>query len=381
MSVYDDLISILFKLPDGRNLEEYFKNILLLTQIGESDLKEEISFPQNGIKKYSSYDEVLEDFTETSQVAIEAYALFNQKNNTQTTAQIKYLIVAAQDENETISSALDNAKAQDGKFVKVITTYRTTNEINEIAEWCQVNDRFFDFVVTSTETVSQMRETLNNHSYGIFRKNSSDGISAAVAGISTCGLFGSKDGSAQFSQLVGIAPETYTGAEISEMKTNNIAFYTNVSAIDGGNVSEYGYNWVIGSKMIGGEYRQREMIKHYIKKSLGLMSLEFFNKKPMYDETGNNLLLTMAQKRFRSFQENNLVIPTTSGQVGFELYVTPIRVGSKSIMNTDSEAYAAKRFKLSGYYYDAIVGEKVDFVFSVDPSEEEVSQILGGGEA
>ena len=27
MSVYDNLIRILFKLPDGRSLEEYFKNV------------------------------------------------------------------------------------------------------------------------------------------------------------------------------------------------------------------------------------------------------------------------------------------------------------------------------------------------------------------
>jgi hypothetical protein len=137
----------------------------------------------------------------------------------------------------------------------------------------------------------------------------------------------------------------------------------------------------MGSRMLGGELRQREMIKHYIKKAMGLMALEFFNKKPMYDETGNNLLLSMAQKRFRSFQTYNLVIPTTSDQIGYELKVTPIRVGANSIMNTDYEAYEAKRFKLSGYYYDAIVGEKVDFIFTIDPSDEEVTSILGGDEA
>ena len=162
------------------------------------------------------------------------------------------------------------------------------------------------------------------------------------------------------------------------MKAKNIAFYTNVSPIDGGETENFGYNWVIGSKMLGGELRQREMIKHYIKKSIGLMALEFFNQKPLYDETGNNLLLTMAEKRFRSFQTYNLVIPTTGEQIGFELKVTPIRVGKNSIMNTDIEAYQAKQYKLSGYYYDAIVGEKVDFTFTVDPSDEEVSQILGG---
>ena len=111
------------------------------------------------------------------------------------------------------------------------------------------------------------------------------------------------------------------------------------------------------------------------------MSFEFFNQKPMYDETGNNLLLTMAEKRFRSFQTYNLVIPTTSSQVGFQLKVVPIRIGADSIMNTDNESYQAKQYKLYGYYYDAIVGEKVDFTFTVDPLDEEVSQILGGGEA
>ena len=59
MTVYNDLISILFKLPDGRNLEEYFKNILLLARITEDDLVENYTFPAAGIKKYSTYDELL----------------------------------------------------------------------------------------------------------------------------------------------------------------------------------------------------------------------------------------------------------------------------------------------------------------------------------
>jgi len=378
MSVYDDLITILFKLPDGRNLEEYFKNILLLAEIDSSDLVEEVTFPESGVKKYASYDEILVDFNATSQIALEAYAIFNQKSNTQTTSQVKYLIVAEQKVNQSVANALDNAKAIDGKFVKVVPLSRAASDLEAVAQWCSVNDRFCDFVVTNSANVNDIVESGNNHAYGIFRKNTSEAIASAVASTSTCGKFGSKDGSAQFTQLLGILPETYTGAEISEMKQKNIAYYTNVSPIDGGETSSFGYNWVMGSRMLGGELRQREMIKHYIKKAMGLMALEFFNKKPMYDETGNNLLLSMAQKRFRSFQTYNLVIPTTNDQIGYELKVTPIRVGANSIMNTDTEAYQAKRFKLSGYYYDAIVGEKVDFTFTIDPSDEEVTAILGG---
>ena len=375
MTVYNDLISILFKLPDGRNLEEYFKNILLLARITEDDLVENYTFPAAGIKKYSTYDEVLENFKPTSQVALEAYALFSQKNNSQTMSQVKYLIVAAQNDGETVEEALNRAKAADGKFVKVVPASRVPADVQAVAAWCLVNDRFCDVVVNSVADVLPIKNSLNNYTYALFRKNAS-----SVASTSTGGKFGSKDGSAQFTQLSGISPETYTGEEISSMKSNNIAFYTNVSPIDGGETSEFGYNWVIGSKMLGGELRQREMIKHYIKKSMGLMALEFFNQKPMYDETGNNLLLTMAQRRFRSFQTYNLVIPTTADQIGFELNVVPIRIGANSIMNTDIEAYQAKQYKLYGYYYDAIVGEKVDFSFVIDPSDEEVSQILGRDE-
>ncbi len=380
MTVYDDLISILFKLPDGRNLEEYFKNILLLAKFSDNDLAENNTFPQSGVKKYSSYDEIVMDFNASSQIAIEAQAIFNQKNNTQTKSQVMYLIVAKQAEGSTVAEALDAAKNIDGKFAKVVPLSRLSADISAVADWCMTNSRFCDCVVSNVEDVSDLVENLNNYTYGIFRKNMQEPIASALASTSTCGKFGAKDGSAQFTQLIGISPEQYTGAEISAMKSNNLAFYTNISPIDGGNTSEFGYNWVVGSRMLGGEFRQRCMIKHYIEKAVGLMALEFFNKKPMYDETGNNLLLTMAQKLFNTFQTYNLIIPTTAEQVGYELKVTPIRVGKNSIMNTDTEAYNAKRFKLSGYYYDAIVGEKVDFMFTVDPSEEEVAQILGGGE-
>lgn len=388
MTVYDNLISILFKLPDGRSLEEYFKNILLVGEVSDADLQEDVTFSATGVKKYASYDEVIEDFLPTSQFAIEANAVFNQKNNSQTTSQVKYLIIANQqttevegvDVTQTITQALDSAKAIDGRFVKVVPVSRTAADIQEVAAWCLTNDRFCDFVVTDTSSVEDIKAALNNYAYGIYRKDVTSPVASAVASTSTMGYFGGKDGSAQFTQLVGILPETYEGSEISDMESNNVAYYTNVSPIDGGQTENFGYNWIIGSRMLGGGLRQREMIKHYIKKSIGLMALEFFNQKPMYDETGNNLLLTMAEKRFRSFQTYNLVIPTVGEQVGFGLKVIPIRVGANSIMNTDVEAYNAKKFKLVGYYYDAIVGEKVDFLFYVDPTDEQIEQILGDNE-
>lgn len=380
MSVYDNLISILFKLPDGRSLNEYYKNIMLVGKITEDDLQTDAVFPSGGLGKYSSYDEVIAVFKPTSQFAIEANAVFNQKSNTQTTSQIQYLMIAKQEDSGTLAEALNKAKAVDGRFAKVVPVSRVAADLKAVADWCLTNKRFCDLPVTDVDDVTEIVAGGNDYAYGVFSKSATNPIASAVASTSTCGYFGGKDGSAQFTQLTGILPETYIGEEISEMNTNNVAYYTNVSPIDGGQTEGFGYNWVIGSRMLGGELRQRQMIKDYIEKDMGLMALEFFNHKPVYDETGNNLLLTMAQKRFRSYQTYNLIIETNNEQTGFELKVIPIRTGADSIMNTDVEAYNAKKFKLQGYYYDAIVGEKVDFLFYVDPSDEQVEQILGEDE-
>lgn len=377
MSVYDNLISILFKLPDGRSLNEYYKNVLLVGKITEDDLQTDVEFPSGGVGKYSSYDEVIAVFKPTSQFAIEANAVFNQKSNSQTTSQIQYLMIAKQDDSGALADALNRAKASDGRFAKVVPVSRVAADLKAVADWCLTNKRFCDLPVTDVDDVAEIVAGGNDYAYGVFSKSATNPIASAVASTSTCGYFGGKDGSAQFTQLTGILPEVYTGEEISEMNTNNVAYYTNVSPIDGGQTEGFGYNWIIGSRMLGGELRQRQMIKDYIEKDMGLMALEFFNQKPVYDETGNNLLLTMAQKRFRSYQTYNLVIETNNEQTGFELKVIPIRTGADSIMNTDVEAYNAKKFKLQGYYYDAIVGEKVDFLFYVDPSDEQVEQILG----
>ena len=380
MSVFDNLVSILFKLPDGRSLGEYYKNILLVGKVQETDLQEDVDFPSAGVAKYGSYDEVIAVFKPTSQFAIEANAIFNQKSNTQTTSQVQYVLIANQTTDGSISATLDKAKAYDGKFAQVVPISRETADIKSVADWCLTNKRFANLIVSDTADVADIVSGENNYAYGLFRKSVNDPLASAVASTTTCGYFGGKDGSAQFTQLTGILPETYTDAEISDMNTSNVAYYTNVSNIDGGETEGLGYNWVIGSKMLGGEFRQRQMIKDYIKKDIGLMALEFFNQKPIYDETGNNLLLTMAEKRFNSYQTYNLVIATNADQTGYGLKVIPIRTGANSIMNTDVDAYNAKKFKLQGYYYDAIVGEKVYFLFYVDPTDEQIEQIIGGEE-
>lgn len=379
-TLLEKFFSILFKLPDGRSMEDYYKTIAMITPIDEDDLKTGKSFPASGILIATSLDAVAEIFEESSQIYKDAKAVFDQKSNTQTTSQIKYLFIFEKDEDDTYVEALDKAKNINTKFAQVIMTSRTAADIVAVAGWCLTNKRFLSATVdySNISGLATLKTGLNDYAYILSRKtaNLTEGIGSAVASTTTKKYFGGTDGAAQFTQLVGITPELLSDAEISALDGANIGYYSNVSPVDGAGAEDFGYNWVIGSKMIGGTNRQRMMIKDYIEKSLALTCLEFLNGKPGYDEDGNATLWGMLQVKGRSFQTYNLIVADTEELDGFVFNVQRIRGTEDSIQNTDIEAYNAKRFKVYGYYYDKLVGEKVEIELVVDPTTMEVENLL-----
>lgn len=378
MTLLEKFYSILFKMPDGRSMDTYYKSVALIGAIGEDDLEKEL--PTNGLLIASSFDTVKEYFAETSQVYKEANAIFGQKSNAQTTSQIQYLLIFKKDTADSYAEALDKLKAINTKFAQVAMTSRTAQDIIDVANWCLVNKRFLSATVNvqNIADLESLKTGLNDYAYILARKNATltEGIGSAVASTTTKGYFGATDGSAQFTQLVGITPEQYTDSEINTMESANIAYYTNVSPVDGGGAEDFGYNWVVGSKVTSGQFRQRVMIKDYIEKSLALTCLEFLNKKPSYDEDGNAILWGMLQVKGRSFQTYNLISADTEELDGFMFNVQRIRGTEDSIQNTDIEAYNGKVFKVFGYYYDKLVGEKVKVELTVDPTSQEVEQLL-----
>lgn len=378
MTLLEKFYSILFKMPDGRSMDTYYKSVALIGAISEDDLKKEL--PTDGLLIASSFDTVKEYFAETSQVYKEANAIFGQKSNAQTTSQIQYLLIFKKDTSDSYAKALDKLKAINTKFAQVAMTSRTAQDIIDVANWCLVNKRFLSATVNvqNIADLEGLKTGLNDYAYILARKNATltEGIGSAVASTTTKGYFGATDGSAQFTQLVGITPEQYTDSEINTMDSANIAYYTNVSPVDGGGAEDFGYNWVVGSKVTSGQFRQRVMIKDYIEKSLALTCLEFLNKKPSYDEDGNAILWGMLQVKGRSFQTYNLISADTEELDGFMFNVQRIRGTEDSIQNTDIEAYNGKVFKVFGYYYDKLVGEKVKVELTVDPTSQEVEQLL-----
>lgn len=379
-TLLDKFFSILFKLPDGRSMEDYYKTVALIAPITEGDLKTDKVFPQSGLLVAASLDVVGEYFVQASQIYKEAAAVFNQKSNSQTTSQIKYLLIYKKDEGETYVEALNNAKEINTKFAQVTMTSRDAADIIEVANWCLLNKRFLSATIDleNINALETLKTNLNNYAYVLARKtaNLTQGIGSAVASTTTKGYFGGTKGSAQFTQLVGVTPEQLTDAEIAALDSANIGYYSNVSPVDGGGAEDFGYNWVIGSKMIGGNLRQRMMIMDYVEKAMALKSLEFLNTKPGYDEDGNAILWGMLQVLGRSLQTYELIIPDTEELAGFVFNVQRIRGTADSIQENDIEAYEGKKFKVYGYYYDKITGEKVEVNLVVDPTSMEVENLL-----
>ena len=379
-TLLEKFFSILFKLPDGRSMEDYYKTVALIAPIASGELKSGKTFPESGLLVAASLDVVAEYFAEASQVYKEATAIFNQKSNTQTTSQIKYLFIFKKGESDTYVEALNKAKAINTKFAQVAMTSRTAADIVDVAGWCSLNKRFLSATIDLADIadVATLKTGLNDYAYILARKSAklTEGIGSAVASTTTKGYFGGTKGSAQFTQLVGITPEQLTDSEIAALDAANIGYYSNVSPVDGGGAEDFGYNWIIGSKMIGGTLRQRMMIMDYVDKAMALKTLEFLNTKPGYDEDGNATLWGMLQVLGRSLQTYELIIPDTEEVAGFVFNVQRIRGTADSIQETDIEAYNGKKFKVYGYYYDKITGEKVDVNLVVDPTSMEVENLL-----
>ena len=379
-TLLEKFFSILFKLPDGRSMEDYYKTVALIAPIAAGDVKTGKTFPSSGLLIATSLGAVAEIFEESSQVYKEAAAVFNQKSNVQTTSQIKYLFIFEKDEADTYTEALNKAKEINTKFAQVTMTSRTATDIIDVAAWCLANKRFLSATIDLADIadLATLKTGLNNYAYVLARKtvNLTEGIGSAIASTTTKGYFGGTKGSAQFTQLVGITPEHLSDGEIASLDSANIGYYSNVSPVEGAGAEYIGYNWVIGSIMIGGTLRQRMMIMDYVEKAMALKSLEFLNTKPGYDEEGNATLWGMLQVLGRSLQTYELIIPDTDEVAGFVFNVKRIRGTADSIQNTDIEAYNGKKYKVYGYYYDKITGEKVDVELVVDPTSMEVENLL-----
>ena len=128
-TLLEKFFSILFKMPDGRSMETYFKSVAMITPVATSDLKSGKTFPADGLLTVSSIDGIAEYFQESSQIYKEAVAKKKKKSNNQTPSQIQYLLVYKKGDDDTYTEALNKAKAINTKFAQVTMTSKKSSYI------------------------------------------------------------------------------------------------------------------------------------------------------------------------------------------------------------------------------------------------------------
>ena len=150
-------------------------------------------------------------------------------------------------------------------------------------------------------------------------------------------------------------------------------YYSEVNPINGGGVSDYASPILWGGYMINGEDAKRRYIRFALDLLLKAKSIDFLKKKLGYEDISAKVLDSMLCSVLIEAQINGLVKQDTETKKGFELVVTP----PSQLQDTEPTLYNSETYKVTGYYRDSKTGRKVQISLYVDPTDAELSTLLG----
>ena len=96
-------------------------------------------------------------------------------------------------------------------------------------------------------------------------------------------------------------------------------------------------------------------------------------KKLGYEDVSARILDSMLSAVLIECQINGLVKQDTETKKGFELVITP----PSTLQDTEPTLYNSETYKVTGYYRDSKTGRKVQINLYVDPTDAELSTLLG----
>lgn len=385
----NDFIDVNFTTTDYTSVLPYYKNVLVLSAFEDSDLVSGQTFPATQFKVYSDLDAVGVDFPTSHQVYKEAQSIFTQRSNTGVNAsQIDKVVVGQKlTADADFAAALTTILGNFGVWAQLVLTDRTEANILNVAAWAETNQRFFYPQTADTAvldgTSGNVAEDLKGFNYRYtmltvrLAATTDEGLSSGIASIATNGFFGSARSAADFSTITGVTAETYTSTQETNLENNNVAYYSFISPVTGGGGDQFGKRFVFNAVNSSGEVQQRRRIIDFIEKQIQARGLDFLAKKLPYEEQSNSVLLDIIRTEFVGFQTNDLVVEDFETTKGFDITVVPLRGTSDSIQVTDPTTFAARGYKVRGYYFDALVGQKVTVDLTIDPTNNDIQQIIG----
>ena len=379
----DKLVEIGFTLSQATNISIFFRNVGYLT-VGTSCVKDGVSIPANNVLVIDSTDTLNATLKSDSQEYMDIATVLAQKGNMnpnkgRVNAVILYL--ATLSSGETWGNLVDEFIGVNANWSQLLINTNVDADIQLAAASALTNNRLLVAQTTSEDIANavsgniaiQLKALENTNTLLCYHTTANESLSAGLAGIMAnpnLGAVGSL-----YSTVTNITPEDYTATVNTNLDNQNVSYYSNVNAINGGGVSQYASPIVMGGYMINGEDAKRRYIRFYIDYVMKARCIDFLKKKLAYEDVSADVLLSMLKAVLKSGQTNGLIKQDsilTSGDTTYENLGFEVRtVYPSELREVDETLYNSQTYKIIGYYRDALTGRKVEIELFIDPNEAE----------
>ena len=353
----DKLVEIGFTVSQATDISNFFRNIGYAAKFDTDDLVDGYSIPANKVIIIDTTDTLKATFKADTQFYKDIECLLTQKGNT-----------------EPNKSNVNNAN-----WAQLCIDSRTATDIEKAAAKALSNNRLF-VAQTSEATISSNGEdnvasklaALNNeNTLIVFHKEDTESLATGLAAIMAQSQLGSVG--SLYSTVTGVTPQDYDATTMNNLDTLNVSYYSEVNPINGGGVSDYASPILWGGYMVNGEDAKRRYIRFALDLLLKAKSIDFLKKKLTYEDISAKILNSMLCSVLIEAQINRLLKQDTETKKGFELN----SVLPSKLQDTEPTLYNSQTYKDVGYYRDALTGRKTTISLFTDPTDAELSTLLG----
>ena len=379
----DKLVEIGFTLSRATDISLFFRNVGYLTT-GTTCVKDGVDIPTNKVFIIDSTDTLNATLKSDSQEYMDIATILTQKGNMnpnkgRVNAVVLYLGTLSS--GETWGDLVTEFIAVNGNWAQLVINTSVDANIQSAATSALTNNRLLVAQTSSSDianavsgNIALQLKALNNANTMItYHTTANENLAAGLVGIMAnpnLGAVGSL-----YSTVTNVTPEDYTGTVNTNLDNQNVTYYSNVNAINGGSVSQYASPIVMGAYMINGEDAKRRYIRYCLDLLLKARCIDFLKKKLTYEDVSADILLSMLKSVLKGGQTNGLIKQdsiVTSGDETYQNFGFEIRtVYPSELREVDETLYNAQTYKVVGYYRDALTGRKVEIELFIDPTDAE----------
>ena len=387
----DKLVSMGFTINQATVLTKLFKRIGYVAKFTAEDLVGDVSVTENTIFEINSIECLKAVFKSNTRFYSDIETIFTQKGNSKPfQGKVETVVVYQVATGVDYGKAIDDFVSVNANYGQILIDSRNAEDIQLASVKANANGRLFvgqtydENIKNNAEgNIATVLKGLNIEKCLLLYHPDNEFVAGGLAGVlaqNQLGLAGPL-----FATVTNCTPQNYDDTTTNNLEKLNVASYQYVNPVNGGGVEEYATPIVYPGKAINGQDAKRIYIKFSIDLLLKAKAVDFLKRALTYEDVSAKILdgmlssvLVECQKGDGAFQRLiKLDTAKSDGTIvkGFEL-----KVGRPSdLQNKQPSVYASSTYPVTGYYRDALTGEKVEINLVVDPSTSELAT-LGFGE-